>query len=829
MSVELRHILHRLGLGQYLPILLDNGFDSWDVLCDITEQDLTLLGVKLGHRRTLQREITSCRGLQCDQPASSEKNSRGQTPPSQYRVNGNDAQQSTQPEVANARQKRRYRRKPRPDVHAPQKPKTAYVNFANAQRRDPEFINLSLSFEESAREVGRRWQTLGPDSKHAWERQAAQAFQEYEAQMDEYKKTENYRRYQSYLRRFRQDSAQVSRQPPSNEPACETSSHSSESVAGANANSQKKTRHDSTHSTIEDCRASVALAVQELRAKRIELLAAGVPFYDTLSLPPEETVRKGAQCCIVGTGCIIYLVSSDQLDAMLDQVFRPGPVDQKSLIIALVIAATGAHYDCDCMPEPIRQGLYASAIWAFEYSLSKFNDYSIMQFLLLFSVYSLLEKHMAIRHIIIAGLKISRWKFPTLEEDLPERTDQKSARKVMNTLIFMDCWLSTTLGYKSDVSVEDLKHAWIPPCECTSINDAIHAQGSKIGLVSRDIAELTVHQAATDVRAEHISRLTEKLDAWYNELPPSMHLSILIDQNKYSVVNFFQRRAILMLHMFYLGAIISLYRQVLLNASNARIQSRWNLDVAYTQVQDYRARCSMAAQQMTRIMSLIDFTSFMTRRCWVLIYWSFHSCTVILFNSAQQILDGDHNTAHLTADLASAKLCIDTLDNCAQAEPVAAKHLALIQPLYEALAKHHQQNRATTATSTSAPTSYFQPQQQHGHHKDHAALSASPPGSSSTRSTVSTPASTMSSSSSSANNNLVMYKNGSGGSSNNITPLDRHQQQQPPQLDSEVVSIAKKLGELLANPFGMGIEARVEGVRREGETVAGTYSVLWWK
>ncbi|KAK8233585.1 hypothetical protein HDK77DRAFT_246747 [Phyllosticta capitalensis] len=823
MSADLGHALHRLGLSQYLPILLDNGFDSWDVLCDITEDDLTQLGFKLGHRRLLQREIATCRGHHFDQPATSEKNAS-----SQLGEKAHEDHPPPQPEVSNGRQKRRYRRKPRPDDHAPKKPKTAYVNFANALRgSDPQI--KSLSFENSAREVGRRWQTLSPELKHVWERQAAQAYQEYEAQMDEYKKTENYRRYQSYLRHFRREGthaqveAKASRSTPFNDTASGSRSPSSDGFASANP--PKKVRHDSTHSIAEDCRAALELAMEELKAKRIEHIAAGVPVYDKASLPPEDIVRKGAQCCIVGTGCIIYLVASDQMDTMLDQMFGPtGPVDPKSIIFSLVIAAIGAHYDFDCMPESMRQGFYASAILIFESAVQTFDDYTIMQILLIFSVYSLLEKHMAIRHIITAGLKISRWKFPTLKTDLPKQPDQETARKVMNTLIFMDCWLSTTLGYKSDVSKEDLQNAWIPPCECISMNDAIHAQGSKIGLVSRDIAELTVHQAATDVKAEHIAKLTEKLDAWYNELPATMHLSTLIDQNKYSSVNFFQRRAILMLHMFYLGAVISLYRQVLLNASNARIQSQWNLDVAYSQVQDYRARCSMAAQQMTRIMALIDFTSFMTRRCWVLIYWSFHSCTVILFNSAQQILDGDLHSTHLTTDLASAKLCIDTLDSCAQAEPVAAKHLALIQPLYEALIKYYTSTtaRSSSNNTSSATNCYFN--QQHHHytqHKDHHAVSASPP-SSSSRSTVSTPASTMSSSS--GNSNLVLHNSKASPTIASAYTSDR-----PPPLDDQVVSIAKKLGELLANPFGMGIEARVEGVRREGETKAGTYSVLWWK
>jgi hypothetical protein len=57
MNIEFKDTFIRLGLEQYLPIFAQSGFDNWHLLCNITESDLALLGVKRGHRRKLQREI----------------------------------------------------------------------------------------------------------------------------------------------------------------------------------------------------------------------------------------------------------------------------------------------------------------------------------------------------------------------------------------------------------------------------------------------------------------------------------------------------------------------------------------------------------------------------------------------------------------------------------------------------------------------------------------------------------------------------------------------------------------------------------------------------
>ena len=57
MDTEFKQTFVRLGLEQYLPIFVRSGFSDWHLLCNITESDFGVLGVKRGHRRKIQREI----------------------------------------------------------------------------------------------------------------------------------------------------------------------------------------------------------------------------------------------------------------------------------------------------------------------------------------------------------------------------------------------------------------------------------------------------------------------------------------------------------------------------------------------------------------------------------------------------------------------------------------------------------------------------------------------------------------------------------------------------------------------------------------------------
>lgn len=76
-----------------------------------------------------------------------------------------------QPTVVPTEQKRKYRRHPKPDENAPEKPPSAYVLFSNKIREEVKSENLS--FTEIARLVGERWQKLDPAQKDRFESHAS--------------------------------------------------------------------------------------------------------------------------------------------------------------------------------------------------------------------------------------------------------------------------------------------------------------------------------------------------------------------------------------------------------------------------------------------------------------------------------------------------------------------------------------------------------------------------------------------------------------------------------------------------------------------------------
>ncbi|KAF5536817.1 hypothetical protein FNAPI_11629 [Fusarium napiforme] len=145
MSPDLELIFAELGLSQYLGAFVEQGFDEWDIILDIQESDL------------VQPEPT-----------------RMELPPEGQGV-----------------AKRKYRRHPKPDENAPERPPSAYVLFSN----------------KIAKLVGENWQNLNASEKEAYESQANADKEKYHRDLMEYKKTADYRKYMQYLHEFKEKQA----------------------------------------------------------------------------------------------------------------------------------------------------------------------------------------------------------------------------------------------------------------------------------------------------------------------------------------------------------------------------------------------------------------------------------------------------------------------------------------------------------------------------------------------------------------------------------------------------------------------------------------------
>ena len=275
------------------------------------------------------------------------------------------------------------------------------MNFADQLRLDPEVS--SLSFVDIAREVGRRWQNLVPEQKRIWESHAARAMQEFEAQMDEYKKTESWRKYQAYLSEFKaqQASAEKAKRPTSSRVDSFMRGESSRASPVSSGSPVSIPSSSSPGIEMEACHNALTLAFNELVTLRGEILGQGVIPYDAHNLPPEELTRRAMQAFIRGTGSLLYMWTLKDADEILDRIYRPQrQVDAMTLAECFTMAAMGAHYDLECFPDRIRRILYASGTLQFHEKAARVDYLRTMRLLLSMSFYALLEKHMSSSYLI---------------------------------------------------------------------------------------------------------------------------------------------------------------------------------------------------------------------------------------------------------------------------------------------------------------------------------------------------------------------------------------------------------------------------------------------
>jgi hypothetical protein len=124
-------------------------------------------------------------------------------------------------QAASAPTYRKYRRHPKPEENAPERPPSAYVLFSNDVRQEVQSQNLS--FTEIAKLVGNRWQRLDRYVKNRYEVKAAQKKERYNVQLSDYQKTGSYAAYQAYLTDFKakQDNKAERNKDPSPPPSRE--------------------------------------------------------------------------------------------------------------------------------------------------------------------------------------------------------------------------------------------------------------------------------------------------------------------------------------------------------------------------------------------------------------------------------------------------------------------------------------------------------------------------------------------------------------------------------------------------------------------------------
>jgi hypothetical protein len=350
-TFELGKALARLGLSQYEERLKENGFETWETVTAITEADMTELEFKLGDRRKLQRAIRE----HSRSSASQVENRATNLPLSStgLPVIGGQSEETSPSSQQAARTTRRYRRHPRPDPHAPDRPKTAYVVFGEHVRLDPALS--SSSFAELAKETGKRWGGLSHEERvNIWENPAADKLQGYKKELDRYKLTENYRSYQRYVERFkrgRHDPEPITPTGDKNPSILEPTSFSwlpeSLDLEESEATIQKSI--DTEDPNPEGHSRDMILPIKSgMKEVRNILNALGINFHSirTSAFPLEDITTAAVKAFLNGTGSLLYFWNREEALNLVRSIYHSGK-DSTPLDATEVFAMAAVGNYCD--------------------------------------------------------------------------------------------------------------------------------------------------------------------------------------------------------------------------------------------------------------------------------------------------------------------------------------------------------------------------------------------------------------------------------------------------------------------------------------------------
>jgi hypothetical protein len=350
-TFELNTTLAQIGLQQYTKRLTEHGFDDWETVKLVTESDMTELGFKLGDRRKLQRVISEESRL--DAAYTEDRATYFPQPSTRLPTVGAYFEESQSSSQQEARTTRRYRRHPRPDPHAPSKPKTAYVVFGEHVRQDPAISNLS--FAELAKETGKRWREHSHEERvNIWEKPAADRLQGYKEELDRYMQTTNYQRYQRYLEVFKQRQHDLELVISSDNESSSTCKLAPFGWLPATTGQKEcavshpgivDTEDLGSENQSQDTPSPVECGMKEVR--RISEAFGIKPHLISASAFPPETVTAAAMKAFLdGTGSLLYLWDHDQASDLLRAVYLPVS-DSIQLDMTEVFAMSAVGSYCD--------------------------------------------------------------------------------------------------------------------------------------------------------------------------------------------------------------------------------------------------------------------------------------------------------------------------------------------------------------------------------------------------------------------------------------------------------------------------------------------------
>lgn len=141
-------------------------------------------------------------------PVSTSSDVRGTKRSDSFDTDADESRSDTRSKVP----RRKYKRHPKPDTNAPERPLTAYVRFAKDRRRDYE--GRGLTFSDLAKQIGVEWQELDSNLKTTYLAAAGDDWTKYRKALNNYQNTKEHAEYVAYLHEFARKNPGSNVKPP---------------------------------------------------------------------------------------------------------------------------------------------------------------------------------------------------------------------------------------------------------------------------------------------------------------------------------------------------------------------------------------------------------------------------------------------------------------------------------------------------------------------------------------------------------------------------------------------------------------------------------------
>ncbi|KAF2101835.1 hypothetical protein NA57DRAFT_73276 [Rhizodiscina lignyota] len=410
------------------------------------------------------------------------------------------------------------------------------------------------------------------------------------------------------------------------------------------------------------------------------------PYEGFLELPEKDIAYAAIINFYKCSGTLFHVFSREQGVEIWRAVYERGEINSPVRLAEMFgIIAIGSQYVNDETFAGLDVKSYHVAKSLLEDALEA-NRLAATKIIVCLAMYNIMNKNAVALSYIELGLSIVR------RHGLHERVRSPNIpditwwemKRVWRTFMFLESWLTSTLGYTPAISnsilvVELLKEMEIPVDLGCRAFDTVQAEMTKVSILTARVVRVLFGSEAAGMN--EIAAVTADLRQWHTNLALELHLeAVRISDAPPEVlvpINF--------IHMIYYGALMLIYRRVMLaSAQRDDVLSVLTQDDMYPQVSVYCEDGMNAARSSATILGRLHDDNVIFKKCWLVIFHSFTAAVVILHDIARKLLRTKAAFGS-KGDFTFVETCLRVLAFSAEMDPAAEKFLQTLQPYYDFL------------------------------------------------------------------------------------------------------------------------------------------------